>query len=102
MASASAWRTSPRAGSPRPMTRPRNSIRGSQSWSRPPRCRLTTQEICSEMATSLIEIETRTPPTVLENRLQTGTPAHFTVDVQALERDLIERIEGEVRFSDGD
>jgi len=54
------------------------------------------------MSTSLIEIETRTPPTVLDDRLQTGTPAHFTVDVAALERDLLERVDGEVRFSDGD
>src|SRR4051794_17206054 len=51
---------------------------------------------------SLIRIATRTPPTHVENRLQTGTPASLTLNVAEIERELRDGVKGEVRFSDGD
>jgi FAD/FMN-containing dehydrogenase/Fe-S oxidoreductase len=56
----------------------------------------------SNSTRSLVQIETRTPPTVLKNRLQTGTPGKLSVDVEQLEFRLKEAVKGEVRFSDGD
>ena len=56
----------------------------------------------SKSARNLVQIETRTPPTVLKNRLQTGTPGKLSVDVEQLESRLKEAVKGEVRFSDGD
>ncbi|MCA1816422.1 MAG: FAD-binding oxidoreductase [Acidobacteria bacterium] len=53
-------------------------------------------------ARTLVTIETRTPPTRLHDRLQTGTKQTITVDVTALEADLRARVRGEVRFSGGD
>ena len=54
------------------------------------------------LTASLISITTKTPATHFEGRLQTGTTAKVTVDVEALEGDLREGVKGEVRFSDGD
>jgi hypothetical protein len=50
----------------------------------------------------LVCLETKTPPTRLDNRLQTGTYAATLVDVVSLERELRASIEGEVQFSDGE
>jgi FAD/FMN-containing dehydrogenase/Fe-S oxidoreductase len=55
-----------------------------------------------QVSESLIRITTKTPPTHIENRLQTGTTATTTIDVAALEKDLRAGVKGEVRFSDGD
>src|SRR5690242_12415356 len=50
----------------------------------------------------LVTITTKTPPTQIHNRLQTGTTAQLTIDLPALERDLLKVFKGEVRFSDAD
>ena len=50
----------------------------------------------------LVTIQTKTPPTQFNNRLQTGTTRTLSIDVGALERRLHSTIEGEVRFSAGD
>ena len=50
----------------------------------------------------MVQIETRTPPTVLKDRLQVGTPATFSVDAGKLRENLEKTIKGEVRFSKGD
>jgi FAD/FMN-containing dehydrogenase/Fe-S oxidoreductase len=50
----------------------------------------------------LIEIPTKTPPTHIANRLQTGTSGVIELDVDRLERDLRAGVRGEVRFGDGD
>src|SRR5581483_8046388 len=54
------------------------------------------------MTSTLVQVTTRQPPTHIDDRLQTGTPATVTVDVAALESELAAVIRGEVRFSDGD
>src|SRR5205085_3737206 len=54
------------------------------------------------MGTTLIEIQTKTPPTQLDRRLQTGTTRTLTIDARTLEAELRSRIRGEVRFGDGD
>src|ERR1051325_2087067 len=51
---------------------------------------------------SLVSISTKTPPTRLNNRLQTGTTSTTKVNVSAIERELRADIRGEVRFSEGD
>jgi FAD/FMN-containing dehydrogenase/Fe-S oxidoreductase len=51
---------------------------------------------------SLVNISVKTPPTHIENRLQTGTTSTITVNVADIERELRAGIKGEVRFSDGD
>ena len=53
-------------------------------------------------ARTLVTIQTRTPPTQIKNRLQTGTSATLTVDVASLETDLCRVVNGEVRFAGGD
>src|SRR5213080_1204656 len=60
------------------------------------------QTIETKLSDSFIRITTKTPPTRLNDRLQTGTTSTITVDAAALERELRDRINGEVRFSDGD
>jgi FAD/FMN-containing dehydrogenase len=50
----------------------------------------------------IIEIDSKGPPTHLENRLQTGASRKLSVEVAALEAELRERIRGEVRFGAGD
>ncbi|MFN7997171.1 MAG: FAD-binding and (Fe-S)-binding domain-containing protein [Bryobacteraceae bacterium] len=61
---------------------------------------MTTVE--NGLAGSLVQVITKTPPTRLENRLQTGTTTTLTVNVAALESDLRTGMRGEVRFGDGD
>jgi FAD/FMN-containing dehydrogenase/Fe-S oxidoreductase len=51
---------------------------------------------------SLVQIQTRTSPSHLENRLQIGTLKTILVDVDTLEKDLREVVAGEVRFSAAD
>ena len=50
----------------------------------------------------LIEIETKGPPTQIEDRRQSGTPRTYSVAVGVLEAELRARVRGEVRFGDGD
>jgi FAD/FMN-containing dehydrogenase/Fe-S oxidoreductase len=52
--------------------------------------------------TNLVTIKTKTPPAVLQNRLQTGTTRTLTIDVKGLEERLRANVRGEVRFSGGD
>src|SRR4051794_31693965 len=56
----------------------------------------------NRISRSLIQIAEKTPPTRINDRLQTGTTRLVEVDVASLERDLRDGIRGEVRFSDGD
>ena len=51
---------------------------------------------------SLVTITTKTPPTQLNNRLQTGTTNHVTIDAAALEQELHAEVRGEVRFGGAD
>ena len=51
---------------------------------------------------SLVTITTKTPPTQLNNRLQTGTTRQLIVDAAALEQKLRSSIQGEVRFGGAD
>lgn len=50
----------------------------------------------------LVTIQTKTPPTQLRNRLQSGTSRMLTIDAEELERDLRARVRGEVRFGSAD
>ena len=59
----------------------------------------TTEQKLSD---SQIQITLKTPPTHLQDRLQTGVTRHATVQVAALEAELRQTVKGEVRFSDGD
>jgi FAD/FMN-containing dehydrogenase/Fe-S oxidoreductase len=56
----------------------------------------------SRLSSSFVRITEKTPPTRIDDGLQTGTTRRVDVDVAALERDLRDGIKGEVRFSDGD
>jgi FAD/FMN-containing dehydrogenase/Fe-S oxidoreductase len=49
-----------------------------------------------------VRLRIKTPPTRIEDRLQTGTTSEITVDVEGLERELRRSVRGEVRFSGGD
>src|SRR6476469_541854 len=51
---------------------------------------------------SIVQITTKTPPTRLTGRMQTGTTSILKVDVAALEKQLLSTVKGEVRFSAGD
>jgi FAD/FMN-containing dehydrogenase/Fe-S oxidoreductase len=51
---------------------------------------------------SLVQIQSKTPPAHLENRLQTGTTKTLTVDLESLKQSLSKHIKGEVRFSNAD
>jgi FAD/FMN-containing dehydrogenase/Fe-S oxidoreductase len=63
---------------------------------------MATQAEAKHSARSLVTIETRTPPTRLRDRLQTGTKRTLTVDVAGLEAALRACVRGEVRFSGAD
>jgi FAD/FMN-containing dehydrogenase/Fe-S oxidoreductase len=63
---------------------------------------METQFETKRAARSLVTIQTKTPPTRINNRLQTGTTATLTVDVAGLEAELRRAVRGEVRFSGGD
>jgi len=60
------------------------------------------QTIETKLSDSFVRITTKTPPTHIDDRLQTGTTSTMTLDVAALERELRAGLKGEVRFSDGD
>jgi FAD/FMN-containing dehydrogenase/Fe-S oxidoreductase len=55
-----------------------------------------------QLSDSLIRITTKTPPTQMQDRLQTGTTSTTTIDVAALEDELRAGVKGDVGFSDGD
>src|ERR1051326_2741674 len=63
---------------------------------------MATQLETKRTARSLVTIQTKTPPTRINDRLQTGTTETLTVDVASLEADLRRVVRGEVRFSGGD
>jgi FAD/FMN-containing dehydrogenase/Fe-S oxidoreductase len=63
---------------------------------------MATQLETKRNARTLVTIQTKTPPTQINNRLQTGTTATLTVDVASLEAELRRVVQGEVRFADGD
>jgi FAD/FMN-containing dehydrogenase len=63
---------------------------------------MATQFETKHSARSLVTIRTKTPPTRINNRLQTGTTEKLIVDVAGLEADLRRVVRGEVRFSGGD
>src|ERR1041385_1539586 len=52
--------------------------------------------------TQLVTITTKTPPTQIKNRLQTGTSNQLTIDAGALEKELHAAVRGEVRFGSAD
>src|ERR1041385_2020960 len=52
--------------------------------------------------TQLVTITTKTPPTQIKNRLQTGTTNQLTIDAGALEKELHAAVRGEVRFGGAD
>ncbi|MGI8958204.1 MAG: FAD-binding and (Fe-S)-binding domain-containing protein [Bryobacteraceae bacterium] len=54
------------------------------------------------LSESLFRITVKTPPTRIEDRLQTGTTATTIIDVAGLENALRRDVKGEIRFSDGD
>ncbi len=56
----------------------------------------------NQISESVIQITTKTPPTHLQDRLQTGTTSTVQLNVAAVEHELRVGIEGEVRFGDGD
>ncbi|HLI86976.1 MAG TPA: FAD-binding protein [Bryobacteraceae bacterium] len=56
----------------------------------------------TQTSESVIQITTKTPPTHLEDRLQTGTTGTARLHVAAIEHELRMSIAGEVRFGDGD
>jgi len=60
------------------------------------------QAIETKLSNSLIRITTKTPPTHIDDRLQTGATAQIIIDAAAIESELRDGIIGEVRFSDGD
>src|SRR5690242_8454561 len=60
------------------------------------------EAIESRLSGSLVRLTTKTPPTHLQDRLQTGTTRAESVDVGSIERELQARVKGEVRFSDED
>ncbi len=59
------------------------------------------QTIETKLSESLVRITTKTPPTRIDDRLQTGTASTMTFDVAVLEKNLRAGVKGEVRFSDG-
>jgi FAD/FMN-containing dehydrogenase/Fe-S oxidoreductase len=63
---------------------------------------MSTQLEQKQAPIQLVTITTKTPPTQIKNRLQTGTTSHLTVDVGALEIDLKAALKGEVRFGGAD
>src|SRR3954452_9341733 len=54
------------------------------------------------MPSSVVQITTKTPPTHIHDRMQTGTTASLQIDVPELEKDLRAGMKGEVRFGAGD
>ncbi|MGI9071090.1 MAG: FAD-binding oxidoreductase [Bryobacteraceae bacterium] len=56
----------------------------------------------TQISDSLIRITTKTPPTHIDDRMQTGTTSTTTIDVAALEKDLRVAVKGDVGFGDGD
>lgn len=60
------------------------------------------QTIETRLSESLVRLTTKTPPTQIRDRLQTGTTGTTVVDVAVLERDLRAGVRGEVRFGRGD
>ena len=60
------------------------------------------QSIESTVSDQLIRITTKVPPAQVDNRMQTGTTSTLTLDVKALESELLRGVKGEVRFGNGD
>src|SRR5690349_23332596 len=54
------------------------------------------------MSTQLVTITTKSPPTQINNRLQTGTTNQLTIDRGALQQELHAAVRGEIRFGGAD
>src|ERR1044071_9276660 len=63
---------------------------------------MSTQLEQKQAPIQLVTITTKTPPTQIKNRLQTGTTSQITVDAGALEIALKSTVRGEVRFGGAD
>jgi FAD/FMN-containing dehydrogenase/Fe-S oxidoreductase len=56
----------------------------------------------TRLSDSFVRITTKSPPTHIDDGMQTGTTSTIVLNVEALENDLRAGMKGEVRFSDGD
>src|ERR1051326_3564309 len=63
---------------------------------------MSAQPNVRKASDQLVTITTKSPPTQIKNRLQTGTSNQLTIDVGALNKELHAAIRGEVRFGGAD
>src|ERR1044071_1371176 len=63
---------------------------------------MSAQPNVRKASDQLVTITTKSPPTQIKNRLQTGTSNQLTIDVGALKKELHAAIRGEVRFGGAD
>ena len=63
---------------------------------------MSVQLIDRKTPAQLVTITTKTPPTQIKNRLQTGTSQQLTIDTGALEKELHAAVRGEIRFGGAD
>ncbi|HWF89117.1 MAG TPA: FAD-binding oxidoreductase, partial [Pyrinomonadaceae bacterium] len=63
---------------------------------------MSVQVNAGQAPVQLVTITTKTPPTQINNRLQTGTTRELTIDTGALEKELHAVVRGEVRFGGAD
>src|ERR1044071_8972128 len=63
---------------------------------------MSVQVNAGQAPVQLVTITTKTPPTQIKNRLQTGTTNQLTIDAGALEKELHAAVRGEVRFGGAD
>jgi FAD/FMN-containing dehydrogenase/Fe-S oxidoreductase len=63
---------------------------------------MSTQLNARKEPVQLVTITTKSPPTQIKNRLQTGTSKQLTIDIGALEKELHAAVRGEVRFGGAD
>src|ERR1044071_1674947 len=63
---------------------------------------MSAQPNVRKASDQLVTITTKSPPTQIKNRLQTGTSTQLTIDAGALENELHAAIRGEVRFGGAD
>src|ERR1041384_3025644 len=63
---------------------------------------MSTEFDAKRAPVELVTITTKSPPTQIKNRLQTGTTNQLTIDKGALEKELRSAVKGEVRFGGAD
>src|ERR1041384_42050 len=63
---------------------------------------MSTEFDAKRAPVELVTITTKSPPTQIKNRLQTGTTNQLTIDKGALEMELHAAVKGEVRFGGAD